>query len=308
MKYKTETMLRSVKVKINTEKILEDFYSEYNHIEILKTMSFGKILALDNEIQFTELDEFIYHEMFCFPSLLCHPEPKRILIIGGGDLLLAKQILKYEPIEIIDLIELDSYVVKFCNKYFKPLIRDTYKHPKLNIKYQDGYHFIKETSKVYDIIYIDLPDKKKNCEFAYDDKFYSDVKEILSPNGVLSAQTGNGNCFYYSQRSKKIRKILSIENPKSCIEYLKLFHRHFKNSFQYRQYIPSFFGSWSFTLGSDGIDFKNVSYEQIKNNYRYINNNSLYYSPNYHQSIIYQPKIFEDLTVCIMKENSIKFS
>ncbi|MFX0106048.1 MAG: hypothetical protein ACFE75_11235 [Candidatus Hodarchaeota archaeon] len=308
MKYKTKTVLHSVKLKIITEKILEDFYSEFNHIEIIKTRSFGKMLFLDNEIQLAELDEFIYHELFAFPALLSHPRPKRILIIGGGDLLLAKQTLKFPEIEIIDLIELDSYVIKFCLKHFKHLLGNIHKNPKLRIKIQDGYQFIKDTTNHYDIIFIDLPDNKKNCKFAFENSFYEDIKSSLNPNGILSAQTGNGDTFYYSQRSKKIRKMFSIENLKSFIEYFKLFTRYFKYSFQYRQYIPSFFGQWSFTLGSDNIDFKNVSNEQIKNQYLKISNNSIYYSPEFHKSILFQPKIIENLISCVNKKRVFKLS
>jgi spermidine synthase len=295
-------MLHSVKVKIKAEKILEDFYSEYNHIEIVKTRSFGKMLFLDNEVQFTELDEFIYHEMFSFPPLLSHPEPMRILIIGGGDLLLAKQILKYPAVEAVDLIELDDYVIKFCLKHFKTLLREVKNHPKLHIKIQDGYNFIKNTANRYDIIYIDLPDDKKNCEFAYEDSFYVDIKRILNSNGILSAQTGNGDGFYYSERSRKIRKILSVKNPKSSIEYFKIFKRHFRNAFQYREHIPSFFGSWSFTLGSNGVEFKSVNPQNIHKNYEMLGGNTLYYSPEYHNSILYQPRIIERVITCIGKE------
>ncbi|MFX0004989.1 MAG: hypothetical protein ACFE9J_16100 [Candidatus Hermodarchaeota archaeon] len=303
MHYKTKTVLHSVKLKIITEKILEDFYSEFNHIEIIKTRSFGKMLFLDNEIQLAELDEFIYHELFCFPALFSHPNPKKILIIGGGDLFLVKQILKFPEIERLDLIELDSYVIKFCIKHFKPLLGNINKHPKLKIKIQDGYQFIQEATQAYDIIYIDLPDDKKNCKFVFEDNFYKDTKNILNPGGILSAQTGNGDSFYYSIRSKKIRKILSKENPKSFIEYFKLFTRTFKHSFQYRQYVPSFFGQWSFTLGSNSIDFKNISYDQIQNHYCKINNNTLYYSPEYHKSLQYQPKIIENVISPINKVN-----
>lgn len=295
-------MLHSVKVRIKAEKTLEDFYSEYNHIEIIKTRSFGKMLFLDNEVQFAELDEFIYHEMFCFPSLLSHPKSIRILIIGGGDLLLAKQILKYPLVEALDLIELDEYVLKFCLKYFKPLLRDTKNHPKLHIKIEDGYQFIKNTTNRYDIIYIDLPDDKRNCEFAFQDSFYNDIKRILNSNGILSAQTGNGDGFYYSERSRKIRKILSVKNRKSSIEYFKLFKRHFKHAFQYREHIPSFFGSWSFTEGSNGVDFKTVEQQKIKENYEMLGGNTLYYSPEYHNSIFYQPRIIERVINCICKE------
>ncbi len=305
MKYKTETMLNSVKIKMEVEKTLEDFYSEFNHIEIIKTRSLGKILFLDNEIQFAELDEFIYHEMFCFPALLSHPNPKRILIIGGGDLLLAKQVLKCPTVDTVDLIELDRYVIKFCIKHFKQLIQTTKSHPKLHIKVEDGYEFITSCNIPYDIFYIDLPDEKKNCEFASKDKFYEDIKKILNANGILSAQTGDASCFYYSQRSKKIRKMLSIKNLKSNIEYLKIISHHFKNTLQYRQHIPSFFDEWSFTLGSNETDFTEANYDQIKNNYERLTPSTLYYSPLYHRSLIYQPKIVEDIISCIKDDRRI---
>jgi spermidine synthase len=301
LKYTFQTLLHSVKAKIEVEKILEDFYSEFNHIEIIKTRSFGKMLLLDNEIQFTELDEFIYHEMFCFPSLFSHPHPTRILIIGGGDLLLARQVLKYPSIEVIDLIELDSYVIKFCKKHFKHLLRDTSSHPKLTVKIQDGNEYIKETSNSYDIIYIDLPDDKKNCKFAYEDEFYIDIKNILTPKGILSAQTGNGDYFYYSQRLKKIKKIVSQHNRKSSIEFYKIFNRHFKNICQYRQYIPSFFGSWSFTMGSEEIYLNRINFEKITQNYNQIKGNSFYYCPEFHQGIYLQPKIIENIMSCIRR-------
>ncbi|MFX1280807.1 MAG: hypothetical protein ACFFA3_15635 [Promethearchaeota archaeon] len=303
MQYKPKTVLHSVKVKILIDKILEDFYSEFNHIEIIKTRSFGKMLFLDNEIQLAELDEFIYHELFCFPALFSHPNPRRILIIGGGDLFLAKQLLKFPEIELVDLVELDRYVTKFCIKHFKPLLGKINKHPKLNIKIQDGLQFIKEVEEPYDIIYIDLPDNKKNCSFALEEQFYNDLKTCLQPNGILSAQTGNGDSFYYSKRTKKVRKILSKENPKSSIEYFKIFSKKFQFSIQYRQFIPSFFGCWSFTLGSDSIDFKSVSIEQIQNNYTRINNNTLYYSPVFHKSLIYQPKIIRKVLDPIERNN-----
>ncbi|MFX0048143.1 MAG: hypothetical protein ACFE8G_08235 [Candidatus Hermodarchaeota archaeon] len=299
MKYKTETKFHSVKIKIEIEKVLEDFYSEFNHIEIVKTRSLGKILFLDNEIQFAELDEFIYHEMFCFPALLSHPDPRRILIIGGGDMLLAKQVLRSPNVEIVDLIELDRYVIKFCVKHFKQLIHKTKSHPKLNIRIEDGYEFIKNCNTPYDIVYIDLPDKKKNCEFAYKDNFYEEIKKILNPQGILSAQTGNASCFYYSQRSKKIRKMLSTTNIKSYIEYLKIISHHFNNTLQYRQHIPSFFDEWSFTIGSNEIDFKNIKFDQIENNYERLNLKPLYYSPSYHKSIMFQPKLVEELASCV---------
>jgi spermidine synthase len=99
--------------------------------------------------------------------------------------------------------------------------------------------------------------------------------------------------------------MLSIKNLKSNIEYLKIISQHFKSTWQYRQHIPSFFDEWSFTLGSNEIDFTKTNYDQIKNNYERLAPSTLYYSPLYHRSLVYQPKIVENMISCIKNDNSV---
>ena len=289
MRYEPKIIPHEIVVK----KTLVDFFSEYNHIKIVRTAKRGKILLIDDEVQFAEYDEYIYHEMFCFPALFSHTNPKRILIIGGGDLLLARQLLKHPRIENIDLIELDTFVTKFCVKYFKALVGKVMKDPRINIKNQDGYKFIMDKKEPYDIIYIDLPDKKRNCEFVFEKSFYQGLKRNLTLKGIACAQTGTSDKIYFSLHSRKLREKYKKENSNYFLNYFHLFKNTFKYALQYHEHIPTFFGRWSFTLGSDVTNFKNVNREFLNQNFRLIKENTLYYTPEYHESIFYQPKILQ---------------
>ena len=118
MKFVEHMVPNSISFETEIEEVLEDFNSPYQRIRILQSKDLGKLLVLDDEIQFAELDEFVYHEMFCFPSLLSHNNPQSVLIIGGGDLLLAKQVLKFPNIKRIEVVDLDADVVDICKKNF----------------------------------------------------------------------------------------------------------------------------------------------------------------------------------------------
>ena len=296
MKFVEHMVPNSISFEIEIEEILEDFNSPYQRMRILQSKDLGKLLVLDDEIQFAELDEFVYHEMFCFPSLLSHNNPQSVLIIGGGDLLLAKQVLKFPNIKRIEVVDLDSKVVDICKKRFNNLLTGVIDNPKLNVIIQDGFEFVSNTKRKYDVIYIDLTMVKDICEPLHTDKFYENVKKILNTNGLIAAQSDYGGYFYYSWQSNTLRPINSLLNMKNSIIFLRLFKTQFKFVHQYSQHVPSFFGDWSFTIGSDYLNFKDVKLEDIKSRFNLLEGEDpLIYSPQYHQAIKFHPRILQRL-------------
>ena len=282
----------SVKIIIDIDEELENVYSDFQKIRILRNESFGKILFLDHELQFSELDEFVYHEMFSFPALFSHKDPKRVLIIGGGDLLLAKQILKYPAIQTVDLVELDGKVVEICKKHFVS-INETSKNPKLNIFIEDGRTFVENCQQKYDLIFLDLPDDKKNCEPIFSEKFYNDVSENLENDGIIAIQMGVGGSFCHNEG--KMRKINNFQMSNPSFKYISMLKKYFKYMHYYTQYVPSFFASWSFLLGSRTVDFKNYNQEFSEQKYQTLTRPTEYYTPQLHLSLLNQPKIIEEL-------------
>ncbi len=284
-------------LEIKVDEFLEDFTSAYQNIKLAQTKIFGKILLLDNEIQLAELDEFIYHEMFCFPPLFSHPNPQSVLIIGGGDLLLAKQVLKYPNIKSVDLIEIDSDVIRICKKHFKHLVKDVVKNPKLNLVIADGYKFVENSKKTYDVIFIDLTEDKEICDSIYTEEFFEMIKiKSLKEGGILAAQSGYGECFYYSEKLEKLNLVSSFYNDKVEFQFYLTFKDLFQHVHQYSQHVPTFFGTWSFSLGSDAINFEEVTTNTIQNRYNSLKGErTLYYSPEYHQHIYIKPKLIREL-------------
>ena len=108
----------NVKLSVRIEKQLFSGESEYQRIDVFDSEEFGKFISLDGEIVFSEKDEFIYDEMVTHVPMAVHPHVKNVLIIGGGDGGVAKELLQYKSIESIDVVETDRMFVDVCREYF----------------------------------------------------------------------------------------------------------------------------------------------------------------------------------------------
>ena len=106
-----------VKLSIRVREQLFSAQSEFQQIDVLDSKEFGKILVVDGDLTLTEKDEFIYHEMITHVPMAVHPLVKDVLVIGGGDGGVVRELVKYEEIEHIDMVEIDPLLVEVCRKY-----------------------------------------------------------------------------------------------------------------------------------------------------------------------------------------------
>jgi len=173
-------------------RITEKLYSEqtpYQLLEIFQTESFGKLMTLDGLVMLTDRDNFIYHEMMTHPALFCHPEPKRILIIGGGDCGSLKETLKHDSVEQVDQVELDEQVTRISEKYFPDLCQSN-DDPRAHFYFEDGIRWVAESEAgSYDIIIIDSTDPIGPAEGLFTTDFYRNCCSTLTDNGILVAQS-----------------------------------------------------------------------------------------------------------------------
>jgi len=128
--------------------------SEYQEIQILDTITFGRALVLDNTYQTTEKDEFIYHELITHPALFTHPNPKKVLVIGGGDGGTVREVVKHDTVERVDFVELDRMVVEVCKKYL-PSLSCQIDNEKVNTIFTDGIKYVAQCKERYDVIIVD---------------------------------------------------------------------------------------------------------------------------------------------------------
>jgi spermidine synthase len=112
-------------------------------IEIYQTEAFGKILVLDGKIVCAEEDEYVYHEMIAHVPVFAHPNPKKVLVIGGGDGGTIRELVKHDQLESIDLVEIDAQVVKAAKEYL-PTMSLALDHPKVRLMIEDGIAFAEQ--------------------------------------------------------------------------------------------------------------------------------------------------------------------
>ena len=153
----SERHTQNVKFSIRVERQLYSGQSEFQRIDVFDSREFGRFLTLDGYLMLTEKDEFIYHEMMTHVPMAVHPDPRKILVIGGGDGGVIRELTRYEKIERIDMVEIDPLVVEVSKKYL-PQTACRLDDPRVHIYYEDGLRFIRSVHGEYDLIIVDCSD------------------------------------------------------------------------------------------------------------------------------------------------------
>ena len=163
--------------------------SPYQTVEVFETCDRGKMLTIDRMVMCTEADETSYHEMLVHVPMQTKSSIKDVLVIGAGDGGTIRELVRYENIETITMVEIDEVVVR-ASKEFLPNISCALEHPKLNLLIDDGIKFVREAAdNSYDLIIVDSSDPVGPSEGLFTKSFYQDVYRCLRPNGLISVQS-----------------------------------------------------------------------------------------------------------------------
>lgn len=161
--------------------------SEFQKIDVYQTSKLGRMLLLDGIIQLTEFDEFAYHEMLAHIPLFAHENPKRLLVVGGGDGGVLREAGKHPELEVMDICEIDAEVIETAKKFF-PNVSCGYDDPRVAVHIADGSEFIKDRPGYYDVIIVDSTDPGGPGAPLFGEQFYRDMKKALRPGGVIATQ------------------------------------------------------------------------------------------------------------------------
>ncbi|VVC29281.1 Polyamine biosynthesis domain,Spermidine/spermine synthases,Polyamine [Cinara cedri] len=172
---------------MEVEQVLHKEQSKYQEILVLKTKSHGVVLVLDGMIQCTEFDEYAYQEMISFLPLFSHPKPQRVLIVGGGDGGVAREVAKHPLVETIDQVEIDDRVVEL-SKIYLPFMAEGFNSPKLNLHIADGFKFMEEHTQYYDVIITDSSDPIGPAISLFQKSYFELMKRALRPGGIVCSQ------------------------------------------------------------------------------------------------------------------------
>lgn len=182
--YSTDNLKLSLRVKnpVHSEK------TEYQELVIADTYEYGRTLMLDGAIQLTEKDEFTYSEMMAHVPLCSHKNPEKVLIIGGGDGAIMREVLKHECVKKCTLIDIDKRVIA-CSKEFMPFAGCSFSDSRTDVKCMDAMKFIRETDERYDVVIVDSTDPVDFAAGLFQSGFYEDVKRVMNDTAMLSELT-----------------------------------------------------------------------------------------------------------------------
>lgn len=218
------------------DRVLCEKTTAFQRVEIIDNAAFGRVLLLDGLVQTTEMDEFNYHEMLVHPACSSHPAPRHVLIIGGGDGGALGEVLKH-PVEKAVLVEIDSGVVEACREFF-PWLEHALTDPRSELVIGDGNAFIRETALRFDVVLVDSSDPVGPSTVLHEEEFYTGLKKILNPGGVIAAQAGS--------------PVLHLEALASKSLFLK---KLFRYSRYYLGPVPTYpVGTWCYHFLSDAVD------------------------------------------------------
>ncbi|KAB0400143.1 hypothetical protein E2I00_010288, partial [Balaenoptera physalus] len=155
-----------------------------------RSKSYGNVLVLDGVIQCTERDEFSYQEMIANLPLYSHPNPRKVLIIGGGDGGVLREVVKHSSVESVVQCEIDEDVIQVSKK-FLPGMAIGYSSSKLTLHVGDGFEFMKQNQDAFDVIITDSSDPMGPAESLFKESYYQLMKTALKEDGILCCQ---GEC------------------------------------------------------------------------------------------------------------------
>lgn len=185
-----ETLYAGYAQTFTVDKVVFEAKTEHQHLQIIDTPFMGRVMLLDGIVQTTERDEFIYHETMVHVPLFAHPNPKRVLIIGGGDGGILREVVRHKNIEHITQVEIDGSVIEMCKEYFPKHSSGAFDDPRVNIVIADGKDFVANCQQQFDVIIADSTDPIGPAEVLFSQDFYAMEKHCLAAGGIMVAQNG----------------------------------------------------------------------------------------------------------------------
>jgi len=250
----------------------------FQALEIIDTDAFGRALVLDQALQTSERDEFMYHEMLVHVPLMTHPRPVRVLVIGGGDGGTLRRVLEHlttRPTQV----EIDGAVIDACKKYLPSVSQGAFENPRANVVVEDGIPFIRQNPGGFDVVIVDSTDPIGPAAQLFEAPFYQDVARSLAEDGLMVAQSSSPLFMEDELRSQ-------VANVRQAFPIVRT----------YLGCVPTYPGSlWSYTIGSKLHDPLAVRREAIATRLRESGIEPRYYSPDVHHAAFALPPFVAEI-------------
>jgi len=261
-----EVLHEGLSLKLEAGEVLYDSATEHQRVVIFKNPVLGLVMTLDDIVQTTESDEFIYHEMMAHVPILAHGAARKVLIVGGGDGGMLEEVLKHRAIEQATMVEIDQSVVELAKRHLRPICGAAFEDPRTELVIADGIDFVARAQARYDVIIIDSTDPVGPGEALFREDFYRDCRRCLAPGGILVTQ--NGVPFLQGAE---------LTGTLAC------FRRHFADATCYLATVPTYFGGpMAFGWASDDPAPRRVPLDTLRARFAAAAIETGYYTPEVH--------------------------
>ena len=256
--------------------------TRFQQVDIVDTDLFGRILFLDSKIQSASVDEYIYHESLVHPPMLTHGHPEDILILGGGEGATLREALKYLSCKSATMVDIDGELVELAKKYLKEWHRGAFDDPRTTLIIDDARNFVFNTSKKFDVIISDLTEPIEGGPSAmlFTIEFYTQLKKILNPGGIVVIQAGTSAPVYtefFASITRTLQEVFRFVSP-------------------YWAYVFSFQMPWAFVAASDELRPELLSSHEVSRRMESAGiSGTRYYNPELHGAMFKLPTYLRDI-------------
>lgn len=270
----TEKQTKSFGITAKIKQTLHTEQTEFQKLDMVETEEFGNMLILDGMVMTTQKDEFVYHEMVAHVPLFTHPNPENVLVVGGGDGGVIREVLKHPSVKKATLVEIDGKVIEYSKKFLPEIAGKLEGDSRVEVKVGDGFMHIAESENEYDVIMVDSTEPVGPAVNLFTKGFYAGISKALKEDGLFVAQT---------------------DNPWFTPDLIRTVFKDVKEIFPitrlYTANVPTYpSGLWTFTIGSKKYEPLEVSDE------RFHEIETKYYTKELHKAAFVLPKFVGDLT------------
>tara|TARA_R110000868_G_scaffold350251_1_gene611486 strand:- start:515 stop:1396 length:882 start_codon:yes stop_codon:yes gene_type:complete len=274
-----ETLYKNYGQRFEMDAVLFEAKTDFQHLVIFENQQFERVMALDGVIQTTTRDEHIYHEMMVHVPILAHGNVKKVLIVGGGDGGILREVIKHAGVQQVTMVEIDAAVVEMSKEYLPSISNGAFEDARLNLIIADGMDFVKNTQEKFDVIITDSTDPIGPAEVLFTDDFYSAAKNCLNQGGIVSSQ--NGASFLQEWELAATHRRLS---------------KLYQDASFYLASVPTYIGGFmSLAWATDETGYRQLPIETIQQRFLAHPFKTSYYNPAIHVASFALPQKIVEL-------------
>jgi spermidine synthase len=262
------------------EKMLLEGKSQYQTYQICDIPRFGKSLFLDYNIQTSILDEYIFHECMTQPAMTLHPNPKKVVVCGGGEGATLREALFHNTVTEAVMVDIDEELVDMVKVHMPEWHQGAFEDPRTTLLHTDARAWLADHKGAnFDVVLSDLPNPHEDGpgQFLFTKEYFQICADAMSEDGVFAMQAGSANENYPACMASCIK---TLENMKEVFPYVN----------GYYGIVSTFFQPWGFVLASKKYDPMALTVEEIAKRHAERGVKNKYYTPRFHQACFTLPE------------------